>query len=695
MNNYKEPAQEEVTATIQPLMGPPKHAYSPSSSSPLELQGPIIISTHQKEIQNRVLPFLHQWCKEILALLSSLLSFVALSSLLFASNEQPITKWTNLPITLNTLVSILASISKINLAYVISMCFSQAKWGWFSGPPQPLIDFDRFDAASRGATGSFRLVRSCVRHPHWIALGALTAISLLVFEPFTQAILAFESRSVVLTAHEYAQIARANNQTLVTAPVIGQSTRLDASSWLGFGGGENGLGRRIFPGKDNTTLIYQSDLFASQVQDNMGMKAALWNGFSPLNTAKNLQPAYNCASGNCTWPNFASLAVCHKCYDMSQLVVKTSGIDEIPDIFLPATWDNGSYPNISNASPGANYKQRLQTLAHTNYNIPSMNLRLGNYNGKSRCKSTNDNCPDTYFSMRITTNPGQTINFQNSSTLIMSMLYLDANECALFFCVNEYQDAVSQGALSERIMSSWTDKTSGSYSAGGNISEYLEYTNHTLDMGGALAKVSDLQLRIPDEYFRTSNLPTQTFNITQTTVISLLNILNEGFWGYDKESGYTDLAPQNWIYPAIGWRNKPLGFVSGLAQSKDKLATIKNVAQSLKKWIRDYELEKTPNKGSATDMVIIIRVQWYFFVVPALILVAGLMFILLCTWETLRLRRPVLKDSILATLACAPDRDLKEKLKQAALAGGLEALGKEAMVIWEKDEGFGRLECRE
>ncbi|KAF4992914.1 hypothetical protein FGRMN_6858 [Fusarium graminum] len=593
------------------------------------------------------------------------------------------------------------------------MCFSQGKWSWFSESPQPLIDFDRFDAASRGATGSFRLVRSCVRRPHWIALGALTAISLLAFEPFTQAILAFESRSVVLTPHEYAQIARANNQTLVTVPVIGQSTRLDAASWLGFGGGENGLGRRIFPGKDNTTLIYQSDLFASQVEDNTGMKAALWNGFSPLNTAQNLQPAYNCASGNCTWPNFASLAVCHRCHDVSQLVVKTAGIDEIPDIFLPAHWDNGSYPNISNASPGANYEQRLQTLAHTNYNIPSMNLRLGNYDGESRCNSTNDNCPDTYLSMRVTTNPGQTINFQNSSTLIMSILYLDANaswqekktvwektsisvqECALFFCVNEYEDVVSQGALSERVVSSWAEKTLDSYSSGWNISEYLEYTNHTLDLGGALVEVSDLQLRIPDEHFRRSNLPTQTFNITQTTIISLLNILNDGFWGYNKDSGYTDLAPQNWIYPAIGWPDKPLGFVSGLAQSKDKLATIGNVAQSLTKWIRDYDLDETPKTGSATNMIIIIRVQWYFFILPAIIVVAGLIFILLCTWEMQRLRRPVLKDSILAALAFAPDKGLKEKLKQAALAGRLEALGKETMVTWEKDEGVGQLKYRE
>lgn len=70
----------------------------------------------------------------------------------------------------------------------------------------------------------------------------------------------------------------------------------------------------------------------------------------------------------------------------------------------------------------------------------------------------------------------------------------------------------------------------GSYSAdGNNMTEYFKYANLSLDMGWALDNLSDLQIRIPNEYSQKSGLSTRSFNITQTTITSLLNILNDGF----------------------------------------------------------------------------------------------------------------------------------------------------------------------
>ncbi|KAF4441820.1 hypothetical protein F53441_11905 [Fusarium austroafricanum] len=632
--------------------------------------------------------------------------------LLFKSDEQPISKWTNLPITLNALVSILAGIAKASLAFVISMCFSQGKWNWLSQSPQPLIDFDRFDAASRGASGNLRVIKSCIRRPHWIALGALSAIALLAFEPFTQAILSFQSRPVILKPEEYVEMARANNQSISPVPSIGQSTRLDAGSWIGFGGGENAFLTVGFPGPNNNTYAYGSDLSASNVQDDMGMKAALWNGFSSLVTTQNLWPAFTCASGNCSWTNFASIAVCHKCQDISQHVITTSGGNRIPDIYMPPTWGRGARPSISNQAPAANYYQRLQNLTYTKHEIPDMNLNLSNYNGKAKCTSQNDNCPDTYLSLRVTTNPGQTFKSKDLNTMIVAIQYLAANEswkenrtiwektqitsqeCSLFFCVNEYDDVLSQGVLDERITNPWRDRTTGSYSSSGpdsgNVAKFFKYANFSLDMGNALVKLSDLQIKIPDEYFDKSSLPTQTFNITQTTILSLLGVLNEGFWGFNAQDSYASSSPARWIYPAMGSKRPP-GFVVGLGESNNTVTTMKNVAESLTKWIRDYDLEKNPKKGSATATIIIIRVQWYFFIFPAIAFCIGMAFTFLCIWEIRRLGRPALKDSILSTLACAPGEDLRLRLKAAAVAGSLQELGKEVLVIWDKDEGIGQL----
>ncbi|KAH7261706.1 hypothetical protein BKA59DRAFT_447956 [Fusarium tricinctum] len=715
MDQFEASRPDGPTTTNQPLLETQEQISLTTVSLASELEKPIEGLNKNDEVRGGLFSFLSDWTLETLALVLSLLSFIAMTYLLFASDEQPISKWTKSPITLNALVSILAGTSKSSLAFVISMCFSQGKWSWLSRTARPLVDFDRFDAASRGATGSLRVLKSCVRQPHWSALGALTAIALLAFEPFTQAILSLENRQVPLKPEEYAAMARANNQSSISVPVIGSSTRLDAGSWIGFGGGENSLAMVELPGRDNTTLRIAVDLFTNNIQDDLGMTAAVWSGFSPLITPQNLKPAFNCASGNCSWTNFASIAVCHKCEDISQSLVKTSGRTTVPEIYMPARWGNGKLPDISNQGPGANVNINQKTLIYTKYQVQGTNLSVSNYNGKTKCTSENDNCPDTYLTTRVTTNPAHTINFGHLNTMIMTLQYLVADkswhenkttweetkvrgqECALSFCVNEYQDTLSQGVLQETVVMSWADRTAGSYSDGdgrSNMTKFFESANYTLDMGTSLVNLSDLQIRIPDEYFRKSNLSVQTFNITQPTIVSLLGDLNKGFWGPDLRETYLYRTPATWIYPSLGNTNPP-SFVAGLGKSKHIPTTIENIALSLTKWMRDRDLETSPEKGSATAMVVITRVRWYFFLFPAISLLAGMIFSIICIWETQSLGRPALKDSILVTLACAPEEHMRIELKKAAATGSLDALGKEVLVVWHKDEGLGQLRQKE
>jgi hypothetical protein len=57
----------------------------------------------------------------------------------------------------NAVVSILGAVSRASLAFAISAAMSQEKWTWFRRSARPLIDFDRFDEASKGPWGSIRL----------------------------------------------------------------------------------------------------------------------------------------------------------------------------------------------------------------------------------------------------------------------------------------------------------------------------------------------------------------------------------------------------------------------------------------------------------------------------------------------------------------------------------------------------------
>ncbi|KAM0431508.1 hypothetical protein ACHAPT_005486 [Fusarium lateritium] len=362
-------------------------------------------------------------------------------------------------------------------------------------------------------------------------------------------------------------------------------------------------------------------------------------------------------------------------------------------------------PDVSNQGAEAHWGLTGRRMRFTKYSIPRSGLNLSNYDGKKRCKSQADNCPDTYLSVKVTTNPGHTISFQNSTSLLIAIQYIIANEswsdnrttweetrvtaheCGLYLCVNEYQDIVQQGTLQEKVLSSWTDKTPGSYSSDKkNVKEYLKWINNSLDMGPGWTRLSDLQITIPprDYASRAANQTQQTFNVTQTAIMSFLGIFTQGF-----SFGPSDTT-KFLVYPALGLY-KPPGLMAGLGEFKNITAAIENIALSLTKWMRDREFDSNPTTGTATMMVVFSRVQWGFLVLPAVSLLTGLVFAGLSIWETHRLKRPVFKDSALATLACAPDGEFRLGLQQAAADGSLQVVGRKGRATLEYQDGFPRL----
>lgn len=57
-------------------------------------------------------------------------------------------------ITINTVVSILATVGRACMLLPVAECINQQKWLWFSGSPRPLVHLDTFDQGSRGVCGS-------------------------------------------------------------------------------------------------------------------------------------------------------------------------------------------------------------------------------------------------------------------------------------------------------------------------------------------------------------------------------------------------------------------------------------------------------------------------------------------------------------------------------------------------------------
>ncbi|KAJ3549018.1 hypothetical protein NM208_g728 [Fusarium decemcellulare] len=718
---HYSPPRETTKPALQPLLAEhPARAVSPLSQGQkgrvsLSEQVPPGLGSANSS-QKKMIGT--SWWLESFALLLSLASFASLVYLLSAYDGRPISKWTKFPLSLNAVVSILAGISKASLAFVISMCLSQTKWNWNGDATSSalLIDFDRFDAASRGAWGSVRLLRSFIRHPHWASLGPFAAIILLAYEPFLQAVLTFEDQPVTLNDAEYSQVLGSATKTRSgsRAPGIGSSLLLNAGSWTGLLA-SNGLVQINFPGPNGEKFFYQSDQPSSMIRDDMGIAAAIWNGFSPLVSQQNLWPDFTCTTGNCSWANFASLAVCSSCYDLSGHLKRTSGSTKIPDINMPGGFQ-GDAPDISNQGVEANLNVPDERLPITKYEVPDIDLVLSNYNGKKRCKSDTDMCPDTYLSAKVTTNPGQNV-FNDIDTMILAISFLQANkswvenetawedttitaqQCSLHFCVNEYVTAVELGLLQEKTASSWSKRTPGSYYSGSqDVPEYFDYLNHTLDMGIAWVGLTDLQLFIPDEDFkRARNLSQQTFNITQPSVMSLLNNIKAGFMEPDCRSNCslddTD-GTKFLIYPSLGGPSRPPGLMVGLGESSNVTATMENVALSLTKWMRDREPSAV--HGTATTVIVITRVQWKFLGYPAVTLFIGFVFAILSIWETKRLNRPAWKDNALATLAYA-DGELKDRIRAAAAVGQISDVGRLTRVAREHQDDLviGHLVMRE
>jgi hypothetical protein len=96
------------------------------------------------------------WLFEIVSILISLLSIVAISALLAYYNGKLLFKWHN--VTLNTVISVFATLARISLILAVSSSIGQWRWNWFLKRPRRLADIDVLDSASRGSFGSLQLV---------------------------------------------------------------------------------------------------------------------------------------------------------------------------------------------------------------------------------------------------------------------------------------------------------------------------------------------------------------------------------------------------------------------------------------------------------------------------------------------------------------------------------------------------------
>ena len=143
------------------------------------------------------------------------------------------------------------------------------------------------------------------------------------------------------------------------------------------------------------------------------MKAAIYDGVFAIgdNADRNIQ--YTCPTGNCTWPEFSSLAVCSRCENITLLVEKSCNDTGCYMLSLP----NG--PTLSGL--GGQINASVTNISSSLSAIQASVFKFSSLISK-RVKD-----PDAAFAI----------------------------ECAMWYCVQTYTASVDDSVISQKALASW------------------------------------------------------------------------------------------------------------------------------------------------------------------------------------------------------------------------------------------------
>lgn len=338
---------------------------------------PSLVSEKQLPIPPRRRFWHVSWIWETLSLLLSISCITAVLILLLFYDNKPIPTWRFL--TLNTAISILAVVAKSALLVPVAEVISQQKWYWFWGDDaRPLSDFQRHDAASRGPWGSFVLLLR-PRTWHLVSVGALVTVLALGMEPALQQVQTYAVRSVETKGQ-------------------GSIARVDRYMDL-----EQDAGAYSLP------LL------------GVTVKGAVYSGLFGSAARTQDKTDATCSTGNCTWPDYSTLAMCSACQNLTMKMQK----DVQPDTWhLPKGFGHiTSDQNMMVMQSSQGYTQ----LAYRPMNLSvALDTTMMFYPPSDKPETRQ---PQTY-------------------------------ECILYFCVKTYKASMTNGTLSQELVKLWPNASS-------------------------------------------------------------------------------------------------------------------------------------------------------------------------------------------------------------------------------------------
>ncbi|KAI9756988.1 MAG: hypothetical protein M4579_003646 [Chaenotheca gracillima] len=480
------------------------------------------------------------WLWELSAWTVSAVATIVIFVVLGIYDSHPLPRWP-FSITMNALLSVLSTIAKATLLIPAMEALSQLKWIWFRHDRHNLSDIDKFDSASRGPWGSFLFLFSLGLR-RLASLGALIIILSVAIDPVTQQVLAFPTQP--------------SNSTI---PYINYAE----------------------------SYVKAISLDSEPPQPAFSMKSAIYNGVYAGSTRLELGIPPSCATGNCTWPLFSSLAMCSECADITDTI---QGCGEDKDGDCEATLPHG--------------RNRIQPI-----DISSMNISI----------TTNASQSAKYAK----TNPAPVLTLTQMLNLGGK---ITASECILYYCIQTYNASVTNGDLTQKVVKTWHNTTGQHLDSTSIISVHNVspvYQNSTL------TPPAD-----PDFNIRGDT----TYTISGITVTAFSSYLATLFNGtVHRESLGSGIFSSD-VIQAL--------YTTPIADTMANLAT--SMTNNL--FVDSGDPVVPRQAGASTSMETIVHVRWgWLALLPALVLLT-LIFLLFAMLSTSRRHAPLWKSSPLALL---------------------------------------------
>ncbi|KAI1340046.1 hypothetical protein F5Y15DRAFT_62506 [Xylariaceae sp. FL0016] len=490
-------------------------------------------------------------------------------------------------LSINTIVALLSDVIVSAILGVLSSGIGQAKWQWFSRP-QPLDDMETFDKATRGTWGSLKLLF------HHSTKGLLLAKSGCLVAVLTLAVGSFAQQIV----HYYncfqpsktarASIPRSNNCS---------------------------IGSIVFPG---------------QAEFDPSVLATLYSGaLNPPETDAAAIKSFTCPSGNCTFPTFSTLGMCHKCH-------------EIPDLIRVNTTFSGYWLDNWVADPTWQWWREPARVGFTNvipkapYTMASSRKTLG-FNPASGTSPFDDIATFDFLTLNLSPNCTVPIGEEEHCPK-----YPWAVRCSLYPCIKTFNTSIMKSVLTDTLLSYTPIRKS-------NISAIEVTTSTNLTWSHAVEKTLR-QGRLTECSPSQTWTPENTIPITKNHTIQVIG--NESVTWYPQDCVYV------LEYPAALAINQYLSFIyDGAAvvsrsESTNDLyrenwvkvlynkgrvnitgadAYFGGLAATITAIMREYG-ESAPAAdvyGTVMELQTCIRIQWPWITFPIIIVLATIAFLIL------------------------------------------------------------------